>query len=113
MIKPCASRHLALFVLGSVLWLSGLSSASGQVGGAQGSVAPLDTANDKLKTCLQRHYQADNDSTSQYRLGDDLVAACRTEWDQAIATCTDQAKRPTEYCTGQTNMMLMGFVPMH
>ena len=113
LIPNRADPRLSQCILSSALLCLCVSGALGQVNGAQVVANRLDIANGKLKTCLQRHYEPGNDDMARYRLGDQLIAACRVEWETAEAACTEQPERTREYCDAQTNMMLLGFVPMH
>ena len=120
---PCHNDHLPISsragprlcqrILGSALLCLCASGAVGQVNGAQVVADRSEMANDKLKTCFQRHYEPANDDMAKYRLGDQLIATCRIEWETAKSACTEQPEKSHEYCDAQTKMMLLGFVPMH
>ncbi len=97
---------------GALLALCG-AGALGQVSEAQIVANRLEMANDKLKTCLQRHYDPGHDDMAQYRLGDELVTACRIEWEASKSACAEQSGKTQGFCDAQTKMMLLGFVPMH
>jgi hypothetical protein len=112
---PAGSRFdplMPVLMLGITLVLASALPALGQTHAPQESSAALEAANGDLKTCLQRHYRADVDSTSDYRSGAGLIAACRTQWDQTTAVCVGPDRRTPQYCDAQNKMMLLGFVPM-
>ena len=116
LLFPNARSHngwswpIQVLALGVSLATAGFSAAVAQQPPTLS--AALDAANGALKTCLQRHYRANIDSTSEYRLGADLAADCRAEWDQVLSTCVASAQHTPQFCDAQTKMMLLGFVPM-
>ena len=97
---------------GALLALCG-SGALGQVSEAPVVANQLEMANGKLKTCLRRNYDPGRARIAQYRSGDELITACRIEWEASKSACAEQPGKTQEYCDAQTKMMLLGFVPMH